>query len=65
VPRSVGRVTKRGKVCLEISNLAKQPKTLMPEVAMACGQILEKGGKNFTIEEVDGGWEHPNLMRLG
>jgi hypothetical protein len=65
MPRSVGRVNKRGKICLEVSNLAKHPKTLMPDVAMACGQKLEKNGQNFTIEGVDGGLGSSEVDEVG
>ena len=57
IPRSVGRVTKNGKVCLEVSNLAKSPKTLPPNLTIASGQTIEveKGGGEITIEGVEGG----------
>ena len=53
VPRSVGRVSKKGKVCLEVSNLAKRPLSLTPDMTIASGQKLEKGNPNLTIEGID------------
>ena len=53
IPRSVGRVSKKGKVCLEISNLAKRPLSLRPDMTIASGQKLEKANQNLTIEGID------------
>ena len=53
IPRSVGRITDRGKICLEISNTSLKPLDLEPDVAIASGQEVVKPPENATIRRAD------------
>ena len=70
IPRSVGRITDQGKICLEISNTSLKPLDLEPDVALASGQEVVKPPENATIRRADeeageteldeGGMDHLN-----